>query len=144
VSARLVGHHWYGLLPAVEAIAIAWALSFRGQVVRLFFVLPVTSGVLIVVVVGYSVLHLVLGQMQEEGLLAPFGGMFFGWLLGGGTPSPLRKAWLRLRLAQLDTQARREGARRKRRANPGGLRVIPGGRADDDEDGKGPDGRWLN
>ena len=30
------------------------------------------------------------------------------------------------------------------RPNPGGLRVLPGGRADDDDDDKGPDGRWLN
>jgi membrane associated rhomboid family serine protease len=143
IATRLVGAHWYGLLPAIDAIAIAWALSFRGQVVRLFMVLPVTSGVLIVVVVGYNLAQLVLGEQQEAGLIAPFGAMLFGWLLGGGTPSPLRKAWLRLRLAQLDTEARRDSARRKRR-NPGGLRVIPGGRADDDDDGKGPDGRYLN
>jgi len=42
----------------------------------------------------------------------------------------LRKAWLKLRLAQLDGEARRDGARRKARRNPGGLRVIPGGRAE--------------
>lgn len=143
VASRLVGPHWYGLLPAVDAIAIAWALSFRGQVVRLFMVLPVTSGMLIVVVIGYNVAQLVLGEQQQAGLVAPFGAMLFGWLLGGSTPSPLRKAWLRLRLAQLDTEARRDSARRKRR-NPGGLRVIPGGRADDDDEGKGPDGRYLN
>jgi hypothetical protein len=29
------------------------------------------------------------------------------------------------------------------RPNPSGLRVIPGGRSDDEDD-KGPDGRWLN
>lgn len=144
VSARLVGQYWFGLLPAMDAIAIAWALTFRKQVIRLFMLIPVTSGVLILVVIGYNVVRLVLGQMPPEGLLAPFGGMFFGWLLGGGNPSPLRKAWLKLRLAQLDTQARRGGGPRKPRRNPGGLRVIPGGRADDDDDGKGPDGRWLN
>jgi membrane associated rhomboid family serine protease len=144
LAARLVGEQWYGLRPAVAAIAIAWALTFRGQVVRLFFVLPVTSGMLIAAVIGLGFLHLVAAEMPEEGMLAPFGGMLFGWLLGGGTPSPLRKAWLRLRLAQLDTEARRDGARRKQRRNSSGLRVIPGGRADDDDDGKGPDGRWLN
>jgi hypothetical protein len=68
--------------------------------------------------------------------------------LGGGTPSPLRKAWLKLRLAQLEGQdARRRDGKdgpRKARPNPGGLRVIPGGRTDDDDDDKGPDGRWLN
>ena len=49
------------------------------------------------------------------------------------------------RLAQLEGQAsgKRPGSPRKARPNPGGLRVIPGGRTDDDDD-KGPDGRWLN
>ena len=144
LSARLVGDYWHGMQPAVDGIAIAWALTFRGQVVRLFMVLPVTSNMLIVAIVGLNVLSLIAADMPSSGLLAPFGGMFFGWLLGGSTPSPLRKAWLKLRLAQLDGEARREGTRRKARRNPGGLRVIPGGRADDDDDDKGPDGRWLN
>ena len=143
LSARMVGAHWYGLGPAIAAIAIAWALTFKGQVVRLFFVLPVTSGMLVAVVIGLGLLRLAAADMPEEGLLAPFGGMLFGWLLGGGTPSPLRRAWLKLRLAQLDGEARRDGARRKARVNQSGLRVIPGGRAGDDDD-KGPDGRWLN
>lgn len=143
IAARLVPEHWLGMEPAVAAVAIAWALTFRGQTVRLFFVLPVTSGVLVASVVGFALLQVIAAAVPPEGLVAPFGGMLFGWLLGGGTPSPLRKAWLKLRLAQLDTEARREGAQRKRR-NPGGLRVIPGGRADDDDEGKGPDGRWLN
>lgn len=142
LGARLVGDAWFGLMPAVTAISIAWALTYRGQTVNLFLVLPVTSGMLIAFVVVLALLRLVAAVMPEEGLIAPFGGMLFGWLLGGGTPSPLRKAWLKLRLAQLDSEARREGKRRRPRPNPGGLRVIPGGRSDDDD--KGPDGRWLN
>jgi membrane associated rhomboid family serine protease len=143
LAARLVGGVWYGLMPSVAAIAIAWALTFRGQVVRLMFVIPVNTSVLIALVIGLGLLRLVAAAVPEEGLLAPFGGMLFGWLLGGGTPSPLRKAWLKLRLAQLDSEARRDNGRRKARPNPGGLRVIPGGRTEDDDD-KGPDGRWLN
>jgi len=142
LAARIVGPNWYGLEPAIAAIAIAWACTFKGQVVQLFGILPMTSRMLILLVVGFALLRLVAADLPPEGLLAPFGGMFFGWLLGGGTPSPLRKAWLKLRLAQLDGEARREGARKKPRPNPGGLRVIPGGRTDDDD--KGPDGRWLN
>lgn len=143
LSARLVGPYWFGLTPALAAIAIAWALTFKNQVVHLFFVLPVSSRMLIVWVVGFACLYLVTGAASHQGLIAPFGGMLCGWLLGGGTPSPLRKAWLKLRLAQLDHEARREN-RRRPRPNPSGLRVIPGGRADDDDDEKGPDGRWLN
>ena len=142
-AAHVVPNYWYGLQPGIAAIAIAWACTFKGQTVRLFMVLPVTSRMLIMFVIALGFLHLAAADVPEEGLLAPFGGMFFGWLLGGGTPSPLRKGWLRLRLAQLDGEARREGKRKKPRPNPGGLRVIPGGRAEEDDD-KGPDGRWLN
>jgi len=145
VAERLVGEYWFGLSPALGAIAIAWALTFKNQVVQLFFVIPVSSRMLIIWVVGLGLLYLVAGARPHEGLISPFGGMLCGWLLGGGSPSPLRKAWLKLRLAMLDSEARREGQRKKPRPNPGGLRVIPGGRSDDDDDdGRGPDGRWLN
>jgi len=142
VGDRLVGGLWYGLMPSVAGIAIAWALSFPDSQVRLMFVIPVTAKMLLIAVVGLELLSLAAGSVPREGMIAPFGGMLFGWLLGGGTPSPLRKAWLKFRLSRLDSEARREGKRKKPRANPGGLRVIPGGRTDDDD--KGPDGRWLN
>src|SRR6187402_10580 len=48
----------FGAMPAVEAVAIAWAFSFRGQTVNLFFVLPVTSTGLVWFVVGFSILAL--------------------------------------------------------------------------------------
>jgi membrane associated rhomboid family serine protease len=143
VGSRLVGEAWFGLSPALTALAIAWALTFKNSVVRLFFVIPVTSRMLIISIVGLGLLSLVAGARPFEGLIAMFGGMGCGWLLGGGTPSPLRKAWLKLRLAQLDSEARRENGRKKARPNPGGLRVIPGGRSSDDDD-RGPDGRFLN
>lgn len=144
LSERLVGESWFGITPALGAIAIAWALTFKNEQVLLFFVLPVSSRMLIIWVVGLGLLYLVAGARPHEGLIAPFGGMLCGWLLGGGTPSPLRKAWLKLRLAQLDQEARRDGERRKRRPNPAGLRAIPGGRSSDDDDDRGPDGRFLN
>jgi membrane associated rhomboid family serine protease len=146
LAARLVGSYWYGLQPAIAAVTIAWACSFKGQTVNLFLLPPMSSRTLILVVVGFGLLRLAAAQNPEEGLLAPFCGMFLGWALGGGTPSPLRKAWLKLRLARLEGQdARRagKGARRVARPNPSGLRVIPGGRSEDEDD-KGPDGRWLN
>lgn len=143
LARRIVGAYWYGLDPAISAIAIAWACTFKGQVVNLMGVLPMSTRTLILVVVGFALLRLAAASLPEEGLLSPFFGMGLGWLLGGGTPSPLRKAWLKLRLAQLEGQGSRAGAGPRRpRPNPSGLRVIPGGRADDDD--KGPDGRWLN
>jgi len=146
LAARLVGSYWYGLQPAVAAITIAWACTFKGQTVQLFLLPPMSGRTLILVVIGLDFLRLAAAQNPEEGLLSPFFGTALGWLLGGGTPSPFRKAWLKLRLAQLegqDARAQRQSAPRKPRPNPGGLRVIPGGRSDDEDD-KGPDGRWLN
>ncbi len=143
LSARLVPGYWYGAAPVIEAVAVAWALSFRGQTVRLFFVLPVTSNMLLGFVFAMSVLRVLWLSDAPEGLLSPFGGMFAGWLLGGGTPSPMRRLWLRFRLRQLDAQVVRETADRKKRVAKSSFRVIEGGR-DKDEDDKGPDGRWLN
>lgn len=150
ISARLVGEYWFGSTPVLEAIAISWALSFRGQRVNLFFVLPVSSRGLILFVVGSSVMWLIAAAQTPSGLIAPFGGMLAGYLFGGSTPSPLRRAWLKLRLAQLDAEAQREAQERKRRIQRSGLQVLPGGRRrdddpdDDDNGSSGSNGRWLN
>jgi membrane associated rhomboid family serine protease len=143
------GGYFYGALPVVEAIAIAWALSFRGQTVRLFFVLPVTSGGLILFVVATSLMYVVIAAQGPSGLISPFGGMLAGWLFGGGSPSPFRRYWLKLRLAKLDAEARKEARDRRRRAGKSGLRVISGGRDADSDPDKEPEsgdrgGRWLN
>lgn len=145
IGARLAGDYWFGALPIINAVAIAWALSFRGQVVRLYFVLPVSSTGLILFVVGLNVMYLIAAANHFEGAISPFGGMLAGWLLGAGTPSPLRKAWLKFQLARLDSEARREGKERRRRAAQRGLRVIEGGSGPHHGDKRrGPDGRWLN
>lgn len=151
IAARLVPTYWYGSFPIAEAISIAWACSFRGQTIRLYFVLPVTSRGLILFVIGFSVLRVIATSMPPEGLLAPFGGIFAGWLLGGGTPSPLRKIYLRARLAQLDREAQRADGQRKRRVKQSSLRVIKGGRGGpagnnghDEDSSPGSGGKWLN
>lgn len=146
VGSKLAGSFWFGALPVVEAVAIAFALSFKGRVVRLFFILPVSSRGLILFVVGASLLYLIAGQSGPSGLVAPFGGMFAGWLLGGSTPSPLRRWYLRMRLRQLDKEAARGAQTRKQRVRKSGFRVIEGGngKRDDDDDQRGPDGNLLN
>jgi membrane associated rhomboid family serine protease len=138
LSAKLVPGYWFGAGPIVEAVAVAFALSFRGRTVNLMFVLPVTSTGLLLFIFGFSVLRVIATQHVPEGLISPFGGMVAGWALGGGTPSPLRQLYLRFRLAQLENEVRPK----KKRKNPGNLRVIKGGQ--DDTPSKGPDGRWLN
>jgi membrane associated rhomboid family serine protease len=152
MARKLVGPVWFGALPTVEAVAIAWALSFRGQVVRLMFVIPVSSRGLILFVVATSLLYVVAGAQRTSGLIAPFGGMLVGWLLGGGTPSPLRKFWLKQRYKTLEREADRARVDRQKRVARSGLRVIPGGGKEpgDGSDRKngdsrvGPDGKLLN
>ncbi len=144
IAHRLVGEYWFGSVPVLEATAVAWAFSFRGQTVRLFFVLPVTSTGLVVFVCVMSVLRVVAAASSPEGLLSPFGGILAGWLFGGGTPSPMRRAYLQLKLARLDREAQRPGGGdRNRKGSP--LRVIEGGRSrpgSDRDGGKG--GRMLH
>jgi membrane associated rhomboid family serine protease len=152
IATKLVGEYWFGATPITTAVAIAWALSFKGRTVMLMFVLPVSSRGLILFVVGGAVLYTFAAAMPTSGLIAPFGGMLAGWLLGGGSPSPLRRLWLKMRLAQLDAEARRDSKAQKRRAARSGFKVIEGGRGRDSDPGnedsspggRGNDGRWLN
>lgn len=136
-AAKLVPEYWFGGFPVIEAVAIAWALSFRGQTVRLMLVFPVSAMALVGFVVAMSVLRVIAVSSAPEGLLAPFGGMLAGWMLGGGTPSPLRRFYLKLRLSQLDYEAR---SGRKQRVKNAPFEVIQGGK----RERRGPDGKWLN
>jgi membrane associated rhomboid family serine protease len=148
IASKLVGEYWFGAGPVVSAISVAWALSFRGRTVNLMFVPPVSSRGLITFVLILNVMYLIAGAAGPSGLISPFGGMLAGYLFGGGTPSPVRRLWLKLRLAQLDAEARREATERKQRIARGGFKVIEGGRGTEDSDErdsrKGPDGGWLN
>src|SRR4051794_22402828 len=96
LSARLGQDYWFGSFGALEAVAVAWALSNRGQTVNLFFVLPVTSTGLLLFVVGMSVLRVIAAAKTAEGVFTPFGGMLAGYLFGAGSPTPMRKLWLRV------------------------------------------------
>lgn len=137
VAERLVPEYYFGAMPVVEAVAIAWALSFKGRTVNLFFVLPVSSRGLILFVIGMSVMYLIAGATPPSGHVAPFAGMVYGWLLGGGTPSPLRRLYLKYRLSRLEQEARRDRDVRKKRAQSSGLRVIDGGQNERKGDGGG-------
>ncbi len=138
---KLVPEYWFGSVPALEAVAIAWALSFRGQTVRLWFILPVTSSGLVIFIAAVSVLRIIAGETSPEGLLSPIGGMFAGWLIGGGTPSPLRRAYLKLRLIQLDREAAQGARDRAARRAAAQFRVLEGGKGRrEGEEGRGPGG----
>jgi membrane associated rhomboid family serine protease len=138
IAASLGQRYWYGSLAAVEGIAVAWALSHRGQTVRLFFVLPVTSTGLLVFIIGFSV-FLVLAQGQmHEGLITPFGGMLGGYLFGSGTPSPARRLVLKVRYFFIAQRAAKSRGKQPK------LRIIDGG--DSPPLGRRPptDKRFLN
>jgi membrane associated rhomboid family serine protease len=144
VTGKLIPQYWFGSVPVIDAIAVAFAMAFAGRTLHLMFVLPVSSKGLIVFVFVMNVLYVIAAEMGPSGALAPFGGMLAGWLLGGGSPSPLRRAYLKLRLAQLDAEARRTKGHRRRRVAESGLRVVEGGKKRGNDDDSGPDGRLLN
>jgi membrane associated rhomboid family serine protease len=140
-GARLVANeYWFGSFPVVEAVAVAWALNFRGQQVRLFFVIPASAKVLLWFVIGVSVLRVIALSQTPEGLLSPFGGMFAGWLLGGSTPSPLRRVYLNWKLSRLEQETTKARTERSSRVQKSNLRVVSGGKSDKQRDPKD----WLN
>jgi membrane associated rhomboid family serine protease len=129
-AGKLVPGNYFGGTPVVEACIIAWACSFRGRTVNLFFVLPVSTKMLIWFTVGINVLMLIAGSVPPSGQIALFAGMGLGWLLGGDTPSPLRQFYLKYRLAELEREASRERDAKKQRVKRSGLQVLPGGKDD--------------
>jgi membrane associated rhomboid family serine protease len=127
----------YGPSAAIAAIAVAWSREFPQSTVNLFFFLPLRAGLFLWITIGFCVLDLIYPAGVPEGVLAPFGGVVAG-LLFGGSPSLVRAAWLRLRLAMLQARSGRArdeapmSPRAQRRPRPGGppLRVVPGGLED--------------
>ena len=149
VNRILIPAYWFGGLAVSSGLAVAWALTNRGAVVRLYGILPITPRVIIILAIGTPFVYLLFRSLPPEGIPASLGGCFAGWLLGGGTPSPLRRYWLKFRIGRLDAEVAREAAQRKKRVERSRLKVIEGGRAKPEppaegEKGRGPDGRWLN
>lgn len=134
IASKLVPSDYFGGSPVVEACIIAWACSFRGRTILLFFVVPVGPRTLIYLTVGANVLMLIAGADTPSGHIALFAGMGAGWLLGGDTPSPLRKFYLKYRLARLEREAEEERLRKNLRLKRSGLQVLPGGK----EEGRPP------
>ena len=151
VGRYLAPSYWFGGYAVGGSLAVAWALNNRGAVVRLYGILPISARTVILLAVGMPFIYLVFRATPTEGLPADLGGAFAGWLLGGGTPSPLRRYWLKFRINRLDAEVVREAAQRKKRVERSQLKVIEGGLAkgepktpENGEKGRGPDGRWLN
>jgi membrane associated rhomboid family serine protease len=133
---------WYGGMVMADAATVAWALGARGEIVRLFFVLPVRPMMMVGFLAVWHVVLLIARQPSPEGMIAPFGAMAAGYLFSDG--SPLRRFYLQLKLRRLQAEVasmQRKPGQRKRRPGSPDLRVISGGAERDDEP---PDKSLLN
>jgi membrane associated rhomboid family serine protease len=144
-----------GPMAAITATAMAWAKENATRQIRLFFFLPISGKSLYWITIGFAVLALLFMQGTPEGAIAPFGGIVAG-ILFGGTPSPARSTWLRVKLALMRRQGHAltvesitgsDRPRAPKRTSKGGppLRVVQGGLDDDLKNRKPPkDKRYLN
>jgi membrane associated rhomboid family serine protease len=149
VRRSLVNDYWFGGAAIASGLVVAWALNHRDSVVRIYGILPVTAPAMIWIAVGWPLVYLIFRTAPPGGIPAQLGGCFTGWLLGGSTPSPLRRYWLKFRINRLDAEVAREAAQRKKRVERSRLKVVEGGLGKSDpprdgDKGRGPDGRWLN
>ncbi len=144
-----------GPTAAISAIAVAWARENRhGQMFFFFFPLP--ARVFFWITIAIATLLVIFQQSPPEGVMAPLAGCAAG-LAFGGTPSPVRTLWLRLRLAVMRRQgqsvtaelSRAPSSEKPRSSKRGGknppLRVVYGGLEEDLKNRKPPkDKRYLN
>ncbi len=135
----LGGERWFGGMVMADAVTVAWAFGNRNQVIRLFLLFPVRPLVMVALLAVWHLALVIARAPSPEGLVAPFGAMFAGWVLCDS--SPLRRFFLQKKLGkvQRELDELKRARAERRRAGPD-LRVIRGG-ADDDEE---PDRRILH
>jgi membrane associated rhomboid family serine protease len=140
----------YGMDAAVTGTAVAWSRENANREVRLFFVLPVKGRYFLWLTIGWCVLGVLFKDGSTEGVVVPFGGVIAG-LFFGGSPSPIRTAYLNWKLASLRKQTGGLSAQAmlqpatKRKAGGPPLRVVQGGLDEDPPKREPPrDKRWLN
>lgn len=142
----------YGAGAAITGTAVAWSRQNADRQFRFLFILPMKGSWLFWLAVVYCVVGvLAWDDKVDTGVVAPFGGLVTGLLLGG-TPSVARSVYLRAKLALLRKQAsvpseRPSSPRPSRSTRQGGppLRVVYGGLEDELKKRKPPkDKRYLN
>ncbi|MBP9111891.1 MAG: rhomboid family intramembrane serine protease [Polyangiaceae bacterium] len=136
----------FGAGASLAAIAIAWGNMHSNASIRLFFVLPVAGKHLIWITVLLSTLGCIYPGSTTEGPVAILFGCLVG-LLFGGKPSPARRMFLEAKLGYLGRRSSRIVASSREtvskkgsliRPAPPALRVVKGGKEDDDKK------RYLN
>jgi membrane associated rhomboid family serine protease len=142
----------YGASAAIAAIAVAWSHDNADATVQMFFVVPMRGRWLFWITVGFCVLDLIYPTALPEGIVAPLGGVAAG-VIFGGSPSPARALYLRLKLIVIRRRSHAlttadilspKGSRRPRPGAPP-LRVVSGGLEDALRKRNPPkDKRYLN
>jgi membrane associated rhomboid family serine protease len=145
----------YGASAAIAATCVAWGRENPDLQVRFFFFLPMRGKHFFWVSLAFCVANLIFPELLREGVVAPFGGFFTGLLLAG-SPSPLRRAYLKTKLFFLrrkKSSLRVEDIlspplrpqKRPRPSNAPPLRVVQGGLDEVLKNRKVPkDKRYLN
>lgn len=145
----------FGPFAAITAIVIAWSRENAHRQIRFLFFLPMSGKTLFWVTIGLALLTVLFASGAPEGAFGPIGGIFAG-LIFGGTPSPARSLWLRIKLGLLrrkggavsvdsilEPPSRPRPTKRSGKGPP--LRVVPGGLEDELKNRKPPkDKRYLN
>jgi membrane associated rhomboid family serine protease len=142
----------FGAGAAITGVAVAWSRQNADRQFLVFMVLPMRGRWLLWLAVAYCAFGVIAWDDRvDTGVVAPFGGLITGLLLGG-TPSILRTLWLKTRLAilrkEMGATSDRPSAPRSTRAGRRGgppLRVVSGGIEDELKKRKPPkDKRYLN
>jgi hypothetical protein len=141
----------FGPYVMIAATSVAWArMRPDGQI--FFFFFPVSTRLFLLITVALAALVPLFPDAPFEGAFGPLAGVGAGFLFSG-SPSPIRRLWLLLRLsfyrrqsrALLDQSLGPERAALKRRPGAPPLRVVPGGLEDELKKRKPPkDKRYLN
>jgi membrane associated rhomboid family serine protease len=144
-----------GAGAAITATIIAWS-KMNADTQTLFFFFPMRGRQMFWLAIAYCVLGVVFWDHGPVGVMAPFGGILVG-LLMGGSPSVLRTIYLKTKLAMLRRQESQmspksgpglsRGPKPSRSTREGGppLRIVYGGLEDELKKRKPPkDKRYLN
>jgi membrane associated rhomboid family serine protease len=142
-SSWLHAPQFFGAYAVISALGVAYGLEMPDTIIRLFFFIPVRSKWLPWITLGLAVLGLIYGSRVASGPFSPFAGWAVGMLFGG-TPSLVRRIYLRGKLGKLGKEQSRL---RSRTGKAPPLRVVYGGLTDElgiDDDKKNRDKRTLN
>ena len=126
---------FYGSYAMSYAAIAGFGFSYRDRIVTVFF-WPMRAVNLVWLSLAFYLLVAFAAGRIHEGLLAPFVGVGVGYLLGGSTPSPIRRFFLRRKLADLEKKT-------EKKPSASHLRLVSSN--DEPDETKRKDGdKWLN